>query len=130
MEGVEGSIAVCFSGGEIYFAVQTFHDAGGQLLFRLEVVHDQRLVFADRRDELRDRRESRTRGAGAPLFQIPLGPTRTAVAPELLESFFEQVGADAFEVVLEDVLELEALVVGEVFRILQEQYLVCLSTSS
>ena len=69
MEGVEGSIAVCFFWWRDLLCGQTFPtDAGGQLLFRLEVVHDQRLVFADRRDELRDRRESRTRGRGRTTF--------------------------------------------------------------
>ena len=84
MEGVEEFYSrMLFLVARFTLRFQTFHDAGGQLLFRLEVVHRSKAGrLRNRPRQLRDRRESRTRGAGAPLFQYH-SPTRTAVAPEL-----------------------------------------------
>jgi hypothetical protein len=67
-----------------------------------------------------DRFELGSHGSGTPFLQVPLGPIGTRVVPEELEALFEQVGADAFEVVLKDIGQFGSLTVGEVFLLLQE----------
>ena len=62
------------------------------------------------------RREAAPHRAGAPRVKESPGPRRTHVVPELLEQLAEKVSPDALEVVLEELLELDLLVVGEIFR--------------
>src|SRR6056297_90606 len=104
-QSFEASITVSFSGHQIHIAVEAFHDAGGELTFCLEVVDDEVLVFAYRLNESLDWFELRTGGSIAPLFQIPSSPIRTAISPQHLEGFLEQVGFHALEVVLDDLVE-------------------------
>ena len=79
--------------------------------------------LAYRLNESLDWFELRTGGSIAPLFQIPSSPIRTAISPQHLEGFLEQVGFHALEVVLDDLVESCLLCVGEVFGILCETVL-------
>ena len=54
-------------------------------------------------------------GAGAPCVKESPGPLRTHGVPELLEQLAEKVSPDALEAVLKELIELDLLVVGEVF---------------
>src|ERR1017187_3165212 len=58
-------------------------------------------------------------GLRAPEVQEQAGPMRRVVGPELLEVLLEQVSADGFQIVAEQITEAELLLGGEILLALE-----------
>ena len=111
-----GSEAERFSGSQFHHAVETLDNARRNGAFGPEPVEEQVSVTPQALSHLLHRLQLAPHGTGAPRVKDFLSPRRTHVVPELLEQLAEKVSPDALEVVLEELLELDLLVVGEIFR--------------
>ena len=117
----EGPKTEGFSGGQFCFGVEALHNTAGKLPFGAEPVEQQRPVIAQHSRDPFHWLDLRAHGLGAPDIQKATGPVRRYVAPEELELLLEQVGADRFEVVLQQLGQPDLLFLGEVFRALEQQ---------
>src|ERR1017187_1489637 len=69
--------------------------------------------------DLLHRLEAAAHGLRAPEVQEQAGPMRRVVGPELLEVLLEQVCADGFQIVAEQIAEAELLLGGEILLALE-----------
>src|ERR1022692_4996127 len=65
------------------------------------------------------RLDAAAHGLSAPEVQEQAGPVRRVVSPELLEVLLEQVSADGFQIVAEQIAEAELLLGGEILLALE-----------
>src|SRR6266702_963485 len=95
----EGSEAVGFSHGQFGLFVEALDDSAGELFSGAEIIEDQFPVAAQGPGDLLHRFDARAHDLLAPIIEKPGGPSRRVVLPELLEIFFEQIGAHRLEIV-------------------------------
>jgi hypothetical protein len=99
----KGSEAVGFSHGDFGFVVQALHHAAGELLFGLEVIQNQMPMRPQHSGDLLHRLDPGSQGLTTSFIQELTGPGGRVLFPELLEVFFEKVGANGFQVVTEQI---------------------------
>jgi hypothetical protein len=110
----EGSESVGSSHRDFCLVVETLNDPAGEHLSGFEVVQDEVAMAAEHARHLLHRLDAGEHGLVAPRCQEFGGPGGRLVFPELLEVFFEQVGADGLQVEAEQIPQAEPLVPGEV----------------
>ena len=112
-EDAVGAEAVRFSRSDFGLVVQALDHAAGKLFFGLEVVEQKFAVSAQSASDLLHRLDAAAHGLSTPEVQEQASPMRRVVSPELLEVLLEQVSADGFQIVAEQIAEAEALFVFE-----------------
>ena len=117
--GAECPESVGFSGGDFRLVIETFNDAAGKQLPRLEVVEDQLTVCSQHPGYLLHRFDARPHCLSAPVVKELTRPNRRFVFPKLMKSFLEQISADGFQIVLNKIAQPKTLSRSEIVSTLE-----------
>ena len=116
----EGSKAIGFSEGQFQAVVQTLDHTAGNLLPGPKPVQQQGPVLARHTSYPLHRLKARAQGPRRPAVQEFPRPEGRAVVPEELEVLLEQAGADGFQIVAQQLRQLDFLLLGQVLGALQQ----------
>ena len=111
-----GSEAISFSGSEFSFVIQTLDDTAGEQAFSSKPIEQQRAVTPEHPCNPFHRFDFRTHSFFAPVVQKSPRPIGRFVRPEKLKLFFQEVASNCFEITLDKLGELAALLLVQIFR--------------
>src|SRR4030095_11855433 len=118
--GSVGTKSIGSSGGEFELVVEALDDAGRDRLLGPKPIKDELAVRPQGTGDFLQRLETGAHYLLGRALEGETGPIRRQVVPEQLELFLEQIGADAAQVVAQQLGQLDLLRVGEVLWVLQQ----------
>jgi hypothetical protein len=114
-QDVEASESIRFSGSHFGLVVETLNSTEGNLPSATKPIEQGLPMSAQHLGHLLHRLEPRPRGSLTPVIQEFAGPSRAFVSPEPLRIFFEEISPNGFEIGGQQVLELDHLLVSQIF---------------